>query len=217
MRIPSYMPIGYYKGYCKETKEWIYGWHWIDTPYTCFNEGQKIKHYIRTQINYDWNLTEQKDYLVESESVGQYIGTCDKNRIPLFLGDYIKYKIGGLEYKGYIGFNTRDAFYSILPDNKQPIRFAEAEEVEYLDNRYEKNLDKSHVHTVNLQFKKPKIQFTDILKGVKEYNEFFGTYPKEIYLTKQQYEDFENRTGDTFDTIKSILYSEYSSVLVKGD
>lgn len=114
MNRPSYMKIGYCRGYCKETKEWIYGWHWTDTPYVCFYNGEKTKHFIRVQINHDWNLTEQKDYEVESESIGYYIGRNDSNNVPLFLGDKVYFTKGRRVYEGRIGYMVEAAAYCIL-------------------------------------------------------------------------------------------------------
>lgn len=113
MKIPSYIKIGYAKGYCKETNEWVYGWHWTSVPYTCFDEGQKIKHFIRVQINHDWNLTEQKDYEVEAKSVGYYIGVKDKNSVPIFLGDRVIFLLDNTSHTGVVGYDTSFARYIV--------------------------------------------------------------------------------------------------------
>lgn len=136
MNIPSYLSIGTVKGFNKEKKEWVYGWHWTEVPYTCFDEGQKIKHYVRVQRNLDWNLTEQIDYEVETDSVSQYIGKKDINGIPLFLGDKIKFYFGNEFHYGRIQFDINTLSYIVIWDNLNRTELKYINNIEFIDARY---------------------------------------------------------------------------------
>ena len=114
MNIPNYLPIGFFKGYSKENEEWVYGWHWTKTPHSPIVEkDSKVEHYIRVQHNHDWNLTSQEDYLVEPESVAQYIGKKDIDGTPLFLGDTVSFYFMKECHFGQIQFDTRILSYIV--------------------------------------------------------------------------------------------------------
>ena len=134
MDIPKYVPIGYAKGFCKDTKEWVYGWHWTKNPYQCIDTGEKIKHYIRVQHNMDWNLTRQDDY--EVEGVGLYIGRKDKDNIPLFLADLVVVTIDEIDYEGYIVYNALDCKYMIQTNEIGTIDFDNNIIIKWIGNRY---------------------------------------------------------------------------------
>lgn len=109
-----YVPLGSAKGYSESQKKWIYGWHWEETPYQCFETTQKIKHYIRYQNNMDWGLTEQEDYEVVPDSVCYYIGIKDKNGVPLFTRDIVK--VGQEELIGFISYSIRHCAYGVFTE-----------------------------------------------------------------------------------------------------
>ena len=65
-------------------------------------------------------LTSQEDYLVEPESVAQYIGKKDIDGTPLFLGDTVSFYFMKECHFGQIQFDTRILSYIVnLPSKRQ--------------------------------------------------------------------------------------------------
>lgn len=158
----------------------------------------------------DWNLTRQDDY--EVEGVGIYIGKRDINDRPLFLGDYVKYNLCGMEYKGFLVFHVQKCSYKIST-NENLIDLDMAEEITYIGNRYEMtHLNKSH--TVNLQFRQKNVTKEDIFEGISQYKSFFEKYPKEIILNVEQF-DYLCSVSDIKE-IKNNLLKDNISLIVKG-
>lgn len=188
MIIPSYVPIGYCKGWCSDTSEWVYGWHWTKTPYECIAVNKTIHHYIRVQNNLDWGLTSQEDYEVKAESVGYYTGLKDKEGVPIFLGNIVEIivqdKLMNDNFKlvGVVCYEAINCQY-IVKTEKNMFNMSDIVDIKVIGDKYN---PEEKVHTVNLQFRKEKIDYEDILNGIKDYYNFFGVYPKEIALTEQQ-------------------------------
>jgi uncharacterized phage protein (TIGR01671 family) len=70
-----------------DNNQWVEGFYWVDTPYRCFIDEEKDKHFIRKQWNMDWNLTTQEDYRINSETLCVYINLDDQNKKKIFTGD----------------------------------------------------------------------------------------------------------------------------------
>lgn len=221
MNIPNYLPIGFFKGYSKENEEWVYGWHWTKTPYSPIVEkDSKIEHYIRVQHNHDWNLTSQEDYLVEPESVAQYIGKKDIDGTPLFLGDTVSFYFMKECHFGQIQFDTRILSYIVNWDGLNRTEIYNVDDIKFVGDKYRPNKeDKATVHTVALFFEKDKDNLTleDILSGVAYYKEFFGDYPKEMHLTETQHKSFIENTKELYSDIIEVINEKYGcKVIVEG-
>lgn len=67
-----------FRGKDVETKEWIFGYY--SGPFNCFttHEISNMNHPMCERVE------------VDPETVGQYIGVCDKNCKPIFEGDLVE-------------------------------------------------------------------------------------------------------------------------------
>jgi hypothetical protein len=63
-----------------ENNQWVSGYYWLECPFVPIQtKGTEDKHYIRYQVNYDWNLYFQKDVLVDPNTIhviGDKITVC---------------------------------------------------------------------------------------------------------------------------------------------
>lgn len=62
------MKVTRYKAKTYEGKE-VCGYYWKETNNACFAEEYKETHYIREQINWDWNLYTLCDYVINPSTL----------------------------------------------------------------------------------------------------------------------------------------------------
>lgn len=170
----NYIPLFSAKGYSKELKEWIYGWHWTEIV---SQNNDPINHYIRK---------ENKDYKCDSASIGFYTGAKDKNGIPIFTGDKVVFNdVNNKEKVGIITYSVFDSSYKIKTGTPEwSLGIIKKDNIMIIGTNYEI----PEIHTVNLQFRQDNVEENDIIEGLNEYCLVFGKYPTEILLTTKQME-----------------------------
>lgn len=99
-----------FRGKRKKDDKWaVGGFHKWETRQPCpFNDElslDEVKYLIIGNTNADWNMPREICATeVDPETVGQYIGSVDKNKVRIFEGDILKAKVRcGRYYKNKIG------------------------------------------------------------------------------------------------------------------
>ncbi len=97
--------------------EWIYGYlnqHRGNIRYDCDYEPIADGcYYINDwQAKIDTGMYGQ-DYKVDPDTVGQFIGLCDKNGVRIFEGDIIEYTDGCNDWLGAVKYDGDDAQFVV--------------------------------------------------------------------------------------------------------
>lgn len=97
--------------------KWVKGgFHKWETRQVCsFGDelsSEEVKYLIIGNTNADWNMSREICATeVGPETIGQYIGSVDKNRIRIFEGDILKAKVRcGQYYRNRVGCVMFDGF-----------------------------------------------------------------------------------------------------------
>lgn len=89
--------------------EWVYGWY---SELLCYN---KTTMYLITEKTLKTIV-----HQVDPETVEEFIGLIDKNKVKIFEGDKVKFDIGTRENRKVISSNSSFGFVG-LEDNRETI------------------------------------------------------------------------------------------------
>lgn len=101
-----------FRGKRKDNGEWVYGYFVKAADYLYTDKTVHVILPLSTVLYPHGEFDEIVEII--PETLGQWIGLCDKNGTKIFEGDVVKYQIGSDYILGRIGWNETHLAYTIL-------------------------------------------------------------------------------------------------------